>query len=567
MIFFGFPEKCCNMGFMETVLIILIALVFFAALFQRLKFGTVLGYLGGGMLLGPYGLGVAENTEAISHLAEMGVVFLLFTLGLELKPDRLKLFGPKAYGIALAQFFGTAGIFIMIANGLGIKDESAVVIGCGLALSSTAVVLQVLKDLNKTVTQLGRLSIAILLVQDMAVGPLLVMVETFAHNDGDLTMTLIGAALKAVIVLVFVILIGRYLIRPLLGVAARTGVSEIFAGFTLVIVLGAAWITHSAGLSMALGAFVAGVMVADTEYHNQVAADISPFRGLLLGLFFMSVGMSMDFHLALREPLIVLAMTLGLMGTKALILIALGKGVKLENRLSLQLGGTLSQGSEFAFVLFGLAFSLGIMEGRNAQLLTIVVVLSMITTLVGTVIARRKMEQSGQKSLGSLQELDEETAGSHGHVLVVGFGKVGKAVTRHLVGMDVPVLVLDYDARRVSASKEHNLPVFYGNAERLDVLRAVHIEQASLIILAVREADTAISIISLIKRTCPNAHIMTRAADDDEARRLIKAGAEAAAVDGLTTAMELAERAVMVFEPNAVMAGEASPAPADASER
>ncbi len=547
------------MVLMESALIILISLVFFAALFQRLKFGVVLGYLGGGILIGPHGLGLEENSEAISHLAELGVVFLLFSLGLELKLERLKLFGARAYGFATAQFFATTGFIIVVAAAAGMPAESAVVVGCGLALSSTAVVLQVMKDLGKTVTKLGRFSIATLLVQDMAVGPLLVLVKTLGAGQGALGMELLGAGLKAVIVLVFVILIGRFFLRPLLNFAASTGISEVFAGTTLLVVLGAAWLTDAAGLSMALGAFIAGIMVAGTEFHHQVAADISPFRGLLLGLFFLSVGMTIDLDLALAEPKIICLMVVGLMVCKGVIIFILGQSLGFDKKLSLQLGGVLSQGSEFAFVLFGLAMITGVLDGYIGQLLIISIAITMAVTPIGAIFARKQMDGKGSGVNSNLDELDRQTAAAHGHVLVVGFGQVGKAVTRHLVGMEVPVLVLDLDARRVAASKEHNLPVFYGNAERLDVLRAVHLDQASLVILTIPDTDIAVKILQLIKRTYPKTHVMTRAREEDDVKRLIKAGAEAAAIDGLTTAMELAERALLVFEPDAVMAGEADP--------
>ncbi|MGI9506726.1 MAG: monovalent cation:proton antiporter-2 (CPA2) family protein [Geminicoccaceae bacterium] len=550
---------------MHETLIVLLFFIAFAALFDRLRLGTVLGFLIGGAAIGPSGLGVIENLDAVRHFAELGVVFLLFTLGLELKLERLKLFETRVYMLAITQLLVTAVVIAAMAHALGLPPEKAVVMGGALALSSTAIVLQVLRDWGRTLTQLGRMAIAMLLVQDIAVGPLLVLVEVLSEG-GDSIWTALGiATMKAVLVLLVVVVIARYLLRPLFDFIATISASEVFTATTLVVVLGASFATESAGLSMALGAFVAGLMVADTEYRHQVAADIAPFRGLLLGFFFMTVGMTVDIGFAVQHLDAIFMVAVGLLLLKGLLIAGLAVGLGFAVRQSLLLGGLLGQGSEFAFVLLGLAATTGLFVGSDVQLLTVAVAASMAITPILAAFTRRHLNKIEGQAAASLKELSAGTVDQHNHVVVIGFGQVGMAVTRHLVSLQLPVLALDFDPKRVRNSQARKLPIYFGNAARPEVLRAAHVGQAKLVIIAIDSHETAERVIMSIRRLYPKLRVVARSAESSGVDSLRTAGASAVVVDGLTTALDMAQRAILLYEPDEVdqpETKEASAAPA-----
>jgi CPA2 family monovalent cation:H+ antiporter-2 len=530
------------------ILLILLVFIAFAALSERLRLGTVLGYLIGGAVIGPSGLAVVHELEAVRELADLGVVFLLFNLGLELKVERLRLIGTRVYVLALTQLVVTAGAIASLAHGMGQSVEGAIVIGGALALSSTAIVLRVLHDLGRTLTQLGRVAVAILLVQDIAVGPLLVLTKVLT-TGGPLAQALLLALGKAALVLFLVVLLARFALRPVLAFLATLHSDEIFTAMTLLLVLGASFATEQAGLSMALGAFIAGLMVADTEYRHQVAADVGPFRGLLLGFFFMTVGMTVDVGFAIRHVGAVVGIATGLLLLKALLLLALAAGLGFARRLAAELASLLAQGSEFGFVLLALAAGGGLLADAAVQILTIAIALSMAVTAVAATLARGTLNRLEGEASASLQELAAETGAARNHVVVVGFGQVGMALTRHLVGLRIPVLALDYDPRRVRASRERNLPVYFGNATRPDVLRAAHVGQSRLVVVALPSLVIGERVVILLRSLFPGLRLLARAPDDGSAARLRAAGADAVVVDSLTTALDLAQRAVLLYEP------------------
>ena len=533
---------------MVQTLTVLAVFIAFAAVFARLRLGTILGFLIGGALIGPHGFGAVTDLEIVEALAELGVVFLLFSLGLELKFERLRLFGLRVYLLALTQLTVTAVVIAVIAHRAGLPIEASMVLGGGLALSSTAVVLQVLHDLGRTLTHLGRIAIAILLVQDLAVGPLLVLTKVVGESGGSLLVDLLLAAGKAVLAICLVVLVARFAVRPAFRLIAAVHVPEVFSATALLLVLGSAWATEAAGLSTALGAFLAGLMVADTEFRHQIAADVAPFRGLLLGLFFMSVGMQIDFSLAAEHGALIAAVTVGLIVLKGGLLVGLAIALGYPVRIALQLGGLLAQGSEFTFVLLGLAVVSGLVHGALASALTVAIALSMAVAPIGAALGRRLFDRLEGQALSSPTQLDEQTTALQGHVVVIGFGQVGMALTRHLMGLDIPVLVLDYDPRRVRESQSRKLPVYFGNATRSEVLRAAHLGQARLAVVALPDPEVAQRVVTLLKRLYPSLGLLVRAPDSASAERLLAAGARATVLDGLTTALELAERTVLLYD-------------------
>jgi monovalent cation:H+ antiporter-2, CPA2 family len=530
------------------ILIILFVFIAFAAVSERLRLGPVLGYLIGGAVIGPSGLGVVHELEAARELADLGVVFLLFNLGLELKIERLRLIGTRVYVLALTQLVVTAAAIASLAHGMGQSAEGAIVIGGALAMSSTAIVLRVLHDLGRTLTQLGRVAIAIVLVQDIAVGPLLVLTKVLT-TGGSLAQALLLAVGKGALVLFVVALLARFALRPVLAFLAALDSDEIFTAMTLLLILGASFATEQAGLSTALGAFIAGLMVADTEYRHQVSADVAPFRGLLLGFFFMTVGMTVDVGFAIRHVGAVVGIAIGLLLLKALLLLVLAAGLGFARRLAAELAGLLAQGSEFGFVLLALAAGSGLLADAAVQMLTIAIALSMAVTAVAATLARGILNRLEGEASASLQELAAETGAARNHVVVVGFGQVGMALTRHLVGLQIPVLALDYDPRRVRASRERHLPVYFGNATRPDVLRAAHVGQSRLVVVALPSLVIGERVVTVLRSLFPRLRLLARAPDDGSAARLRAAGADAVVVDSLTTALDLAQRAVLLYEP------------------
>jgi CPA2 family monovalent cation:H+ antiporter-2 len=535
--------------YLQEVLILLVALLVFVPLFQRLRFGEMLGYLTAGVVIGPSVLGLVGNAEETKALAELGVVLLLFSVGLELSPERLRLFGRRTYGLAVAQVVVTTLVFAGCAHLAGLEPTSALAVGGALALSSTAIVLQLLKERGGMTGQLGRAAIAILLVQDFAVAPMLVFVNTAGEPGGKLLGALGISAVKFIIIVTLILLAERILLRPLLRLAADTGAPEVFTGATLLLVLGTGWATDQAGLSMALGAFLAGIMVADTEFRHQVHADIQPFRGLLLGLFFITVGLTLDIGYAGERAGTVALIVVGLIAIKAALVAGLAALFGVPRGRALWLGGFLSQGSEFAFVLLALAAHQGLIVAEHAQLLTVAVGVSMAVTPIGALIARRMLSSREREAPSLLGNLEQERNEISGHVVIAGFGQVGMAVARFLAGERIPVLILDLSTRRVTASRARGLPVFYGNATRIDVLRAAHLDRAHALVVAMPESATAEQVTTVARQSFRDLRIFTRVHDEDWVRKVQMAGADAVVLDGLTTALDLAERVMLFYRP------------------
>ena len=535
--------------FLKDVLVLLLAVLIFVPLFQRIHVSTILGYLAAGIVIGPFSLGLISNIEAAEGLGEFGVVFLLLAIGLELKFKRFRLFGARVFCLGIAQVVATTVVLASLAWLFGLPRPAAALAGAALALSSTAVVLQLLAERSPMTGALGRTVLPILLVQDITVGPMLVFVSVAAKGVGGLGMALGLAALKSVVVVALILVIQRTILRRLLRFAAGTNAPEVFTGFTLLLVIGAGWMTEMAGLSMALGAFLAGLLVADTEFRHQISADIQPFRGLLLGLFFITVGMSLDLALAWDRAALIALLVVGFMGIKTGVLAGLALAFRIPWSRALPLGAILSQGSEFAFVILSLAAGLGVVEHEHAQLLTVAIGASMAVTASGSTLANVLLRRRLQTAPSVLGKLHEEGGELAGHVVVAGFGQVGKAVARHLYAQHIPILVLDLHPKQVVAGRTRRLPVFFGDAARLDVLRAARLDRATALVVALPNPDIAEQVTAVARRTFPHLLIFTRVPDDDWVRRLQKAGANAVVIEGLTTALELAERVVLVYQP------------------
>ena len=529
-------------GYLVDVIIILLAAVVSVSLFQRLKLGAVLGYLVAGAVIGPAGLAAVDDLEATQTLAELGVVFLLFTVGLELPFQRLRVMRGRFFILGLAQVVVTSLAIAAVASLLGSRPATAIVIGGGLAFSSTAIVLRMLSDRGELTTQFGRAVFAVLIIQDLMVGPFLVLVLALGQGQegSSLAVALGIAALKAAIGVMAMLGVGRAVLRHIFTSVAATREPEIFAALTLFIVLTAALFSHLAGLSLAFGALLAGMLLAESPYRHQVHADIQPFRGLLLGLFFMTVGMQVDLRLDLGDAVLLTALVVALLIGKAGILIALGRGLGLPTAQALHLGVLLSQGGEFAFVLLGAAMTVGVLPWGDGQLLILVVALSMMLTPLLARLGRSSERAVERSKVAEVEAAGPATEKIEDHVVIVGFGRVGRAVARSLGESGVPFLALDLNPHSITQAQQRGLQAYYGDATRPEVLLAVHVERARAMVVAVDNPKAALQIVAMVRYIFPALTVYARARDEAHAQELERAGAHSVVPELVATGVKLA---------------------------
>jgi monovalent cation:H+ antiporter-2, CPA2 family len=490
------------------------------------KFGTspILGFLSSGMLLGPNGWGLISGIHTTETLAELGIVFFLFEMGIELSFERLLSMKRDVFGLGLSQFLCTAVAIAGAGSLLGLPANALVVLGGGLALSSSAFVLQLLKDKSQLATRFGKASFGVLLFQDLAVVPLLVVTPILAGGGGGLAAALGSAILKASIALGSIALGGRYLLNPLFKTVAQAQSQEAFLGVILLTVLSMSFMTEGLGLSNTLGAFLAGVLLSETKYRYQVEADIAPFRGVLLGLFFVTVGFEIDLSLILSNLPLVASIVTGIIAIKAMILTALSLGFGLSLSVSQQTGLILSQGGEFAFVAFGLARSLGILDPATTKLLLTSVSLSMALTPAMASLGAKISKQLEEKSdfthyLGQDRDANEIKE-SEDFAVVVGYGVVGKVVCDLLDRKFIKYVGIDIDPNKAIQARNSGLPVFYGDIGRQEVAEAFNVGKARAAIVCIADKQEANRAVIALRRWFPDLKIFCRAADKDHAYRL-----------------------------------------------
>ena len=541
---------------LREVIIFLIAAGVMVPLLHRLRVSPVLGYLVAGGVIGPFGLGlwvvefpllahaVIADLQGVQALAELGVIFLLFMIGLELSLERLWAMRRLVFGLGSLQILVTATIIGLIAWEFGNSVPASIVLGACLALSSTAIVMQILIQSRRLATPLGRSSFSILLMQDLAVVPILFVVGVLgAGAEGNVGVDLVLALAKAVLTIGLIYALGRLVLRPVLRLVAQTRSPEMFMAAILLTVIGIAAITAAAGLSMALGAFLAGLLLAETEYRHEIEVDIEPFKGLMLGLFFMSVGMGIDWRVVGDEPVWIAASVLGLFVLKSLVTAGLCRAFGLPRHTSIEAGLLLGQGGEFAFVVVGLAMSLALLPAEVGQFMLIVAGLTMLATpfvawTAGRLAARLERGADAaahEGDLGALAELE-------GHVILAGFGRVGRTLASTLEAEGIPYLALDIDPLNVARARAEKLPVFYGDASRLDMLNRAHIEKANAVVITMDDPRATERIVGEIRRTWSLVPVYARARDGAHAARLVEAGASCAVPETIEASLQLAGR-------------------------
>lgn len=517
------------MALLQDTVLFLGAAVVAVPLMRRLGQGTVLGYLAAGLVIGPSVLGLVGDVEDVLHFAEMGVVFLLFIIGLELQPALLWSLRRPILGLGTAQVGLSAALIGGVTYLAGYSVQTAGLVGLTLALSSTAFAVQTMAERRELSTRYGRSAFSILLFQDLAVIPLLAVIPALAPEPAygealEAATPTDWASLLMSIGLVGAIAVGgRFVLRPLLKAAARAGAGELFTAAALLVVLGMAFLLETVGLSMALGAFLAGVLLADTEYRHRLEADIEPFKGLLLGLFFMAVGMSVDLGLFLSMPAQVVGAAIGLMALKAAVLLALGRMSRLRWKASLSLAGVLPQGGEFAFVLFGAAVAAGAIASDLKDFLILVVAITMALTPLSVSLAARLGERLTVAAPADPPDIRMETAP---RVIIAGFGRMGQIVARTLAMHHEKFVALDADNSRVEVARKFGNEAYFGEAHRLQTLEAAHADDAEVLVITVDDRHRATEIAKVARMHFPHLRIHARAFDRIHAYELMEIGVE-----------------------------------------
>ncbi|MFN3559009.1 MAG: monovalent cation:proton antiporter-2 (CPA2) family protein [Brevundimonas sp.] len=496
-------------------------------LFRRLQLGSVLGYLAAGLAIGPFGVGLFTEPETILHVAEFGVVIFLFIIGLEMRPSRLWSLRKDIFGLGAAQVLAAGVLLTLTGMAAGLSVAVAFVASMGFVLSSTAVIMQMLDERGEMSAPQGQRAISILLLEDLAIVPLLAVVAVMASVMGlageaapPLWRT-VGLAIGAVAI---VFLAGKFLINPIFRLLARYGGREVMTAAALLVVVGAAWLMDLGGLSMAMGAFLAGVLMSESTFRHQLEADVEPFRAILLGLFFLSVGMSLDLAVVFADWRVVVGGVVAFMAVKAVAIYGVARIFKASEREAVERAVLFAQGGEFAFVLYAAALATGVFDARISAIASAVVILSMMLTPITSILVSRLMPASTLNPEDA--EGVDKARNLRERVLIIGFGRFAQVVSQPLLARDVDVSIIDMDVEMIQAAGNFGFKVYYGDGTRLDVLRASGAEKAETILVCVDKQADADKIVELVKAEFPLTKLFVRAYDRGHAIRLVQAGVE-----------------------------------------
>ena len=529
------------MHLLEQAAVFLLVTVLLVPLFQRLKLGAVLGYLVAGMLIGPWGIGMIGEVESTMAFAEFGVVLLLFLVGLELDPTRLWALRHPVFGLGGAQVGVTGAVLALVGHACGLEWQPALIAGLGLAMSSTALVISSLAERHQLGTSHGRQAFAVLLFQDLTVIPLLALLPLFGAT-AMLSDVKLFAAVKGVIAILVVIGGSRLFVRPALKLIATHGSREAFTAAALLLVVGAALIMERIGLSMSLGAFLAGVLLADSEFRHELEADIEPFKGLLLGLFFISVGMGANLGMIVQMPLVVCGLALALLAVKFALLYGISRIAGNNNETGQRLAVALAQGGEFAFVLFAAAQGLGVFEPRVAQLLVVIVTISMLLAPLTFVLHERLLD----KWLERRSPPEYDTINEPGNaVIIAGYGRFGQIVSRVLRMCGVPFTALEISYQQVDFVRRFGNKIYYGDASRLELLQAARIGEAKLFVLAIDDVEASVRTATVVRTHYPKLTILARARNRVHHFRLQDLGIKTIYRETFPASLEVARQALL----------------------
>ncbi len=529
------------MQLLQQVAIFLLAAVLIVPIFQRLKLGAVLGYLASGMIIGPWGLGIVGAVDSTLQFSEFGVVLLLFLIGLELEPRRLWTLRNSVFGLGGAQVAATSIVIGLLAMVAGFSWQAALIIGFGCAMSSTALVMSSLAERGQLLTRYGRESFAILLFQDLAVIPMLALLPLLAAIQGHDGNRWLATAKGIAIIAVF-IAASRLCIRPALKFIANNRSREVFTAAALLLVIGTALIMEKIGLSMSLGAFLAGVLLADSEFRHELEADIEPFKGLLLGLFFMAVGMSANLMLVWQAPFLLFGLALGMMLIKFAVMYAISRATSASNDTAQRLAVALAQGGEFAFVLFTAAAGLGVFDLATSQMLIMAVTISLLLAPLVMVAHDRLISRWLDRT--SVPEYDV-IDGPANPVIIAGFGRVGQIVARVLRMCGIPFTALEVNYQQVDFVRRFGSKIYFGDATRLDLLLSAKIAEAKLFVLAIDDIEASLKTAALVRQHFPDLPILARARNRTHHFRLRDLGVKMIYRETFLTSVEVARQALL----------------------
>lgn len=493
-------------SFINQALFFIASAVILVPIFHKLGLGSILGYLVAGIIVGPYGLSMIHETEMLKHFAELGVILLLFIIGLEIQPSKLWSMRRRLFGMGDLQILTCSLAFMAIAMISGISTIPAAVIGFGLSLSSTAFALQTLADKSQLNTEYGQSSFAVLLMQDLIAIPALAIIPTLSQDDSATGLSLKTLGLFLLII-VGLVLVSRFLIRPAFRIISATRIRELFTAITLVIILGVASLMLSIGLSAALGTFIAGVLLADSEYRHELEADLGPFKNLLMGLFFIGVGMSVNLELIIAKPLLILGLSIGYILLKMLLVYFTGRVFKLSRTNSKLMALTIGQGGEFAFVIFGIALTYHMADPEILSILTVVITLSMaLSPLLLLLNDKYEAVVCKEKANPNYDQIQNEAP----EVIIAGFGRFGQIFGRILRTQKIPFTAIDRDPNQIELVRKFGNKVYYGDASRLDIMEAAGVAKAKYFILALDDVSDSIKAAETLTEHFPHVKIYAR---------------------------------------------------------
>lgn len=527
------------------VVILLAAAVVAVPLFRRLGLGSVLGYLAAGLAIGPYGAGLFSDPQAILHVAELGVVMFLFIIGLEMQPSRLWAMRGEIFGLGLAQVGACIGLLICVGLALGYPVAQSFVAGTGFVLTSTAIVMQMLEERKSMGLPKGRRIIAILLLEDLAIVPLLALVAFLAPGGGSMSLMdrLAGIAV-GLAAIGGLIAAGRWLLDPMFRLLAKTRAREVMTAAALLVVLGAALAMQAAGLSMAMGAFLAGVLLSESSFRHQLEADIEPFRGVLLGLFFLGVGMALDLATVANNWRLIIIAVAAYMVLKTIGIYIIARLFRAKHREAVERAVLMAQGGEFAFVLYATAASVGIIDAEANAMLTAIIIISMVLTPVMTILHDRLMPAADDASMDGV----EMAEGLEASVLLIGFGRFGQIVSQPLLANQCSISIIDTDTDSIRDARQFGFKIYYGDGGRLDILPAAGADRARLVVVALNDREASLKIVKMVKAEFPLVPVLARAFDREHAKELIEAGVDYQIRETFESALAMGQQALTVLQ-------------------
>ncbi len=538
-------EAAAHQGFDLLPMIVLLGVAVVAVpLFKRIGLGSVLGYLAAGLAIGPFGLGFFSDPQSILHVAELGVVMFLFVIGLEMQPSRLWSMRGEIFGLGLAQVAVCIGLLICVGLALGYPVAESFVAGTGFVLTSTAIVMQMLEERRTVGVPKGRRIVAILLLEDLAIVPLLALVAFLAPGAEAVSL---GQRLSGVAIglasIAGLVLAGRYLLDPMFRLLGKAKAREVMTAAALLVVLGSAYAMQLGGLSMAMGAFLAGVLLSESSFRHQLEADIEPFRGLLLGLFFLGVGMALDLTVIAANWRLILIAVVAYMVLKIIGIYAVARLFRADHHEALERAVLMAQGGEFAFVLYAAATSAGIIDAQANATLTATIIVSMVLTPL-LVIAHDRLMPRNVSSMDGVEMADSLSAS----VLLIGFGRFGQIVSQPLLANGCSISIIETDTDAIRNARDFGFKVYYGDGARLDILHAAGAHDARLVVIAVNDREASMKIAELMKAEFPQVPVLARSFDREHAIELIHAGVEWQVRETFESALSLAAQALALME-------------------